>query len=47
MEQEYCKCENSSSVYSESNELGFWDVCTDCGKVIEDSFENHPGLTEE
>lgn len=42
-ETEYCKCKNGSGVYSEINDFGYWLVCNDCHKVIEDSFEyfNH------
>lgn len=42
-ETEYCKCKNSSGVYSPTNDFGYWDVCKDCDKVIEDSYEyfNH------
>ena len=35
---EYCKCEKSSSVYSESDDFGCWSVCSDCKKVVEDSY---------
>ena len=40
---QYCKCKNSSSVFSENNDFGYWLKCCDCDKVIEDSFEyfNH------
>ena len=43
MDQEFCSCEKSSSVYSESDDFGCWDVCNDCKKPIEDSYEyfNH------
>jgi hypothetical protein len=39
-EQDYCSCENDSGVYSRSNEWGEWDCCTDCDKVIEDSYRS-------
>lgn len=35
---DYCQCEKSSSVYSDTDNWGCWDVCSDCGKVIEDSY---------
>jgi hypothetical protein len=35
---DYCQCENSSSVYSETNDWGYWNVCSDCNKAIEDSY---------
>ena len=39
--EDYCKCENRTSAGSETNEMGYWLVCSDCGKVIEDTFEYH------
>lgn len=39
--KDYCKCKEVNSVSSEIGEWGYWDVCNDCGKVIEDSFEYH------
>lgn len=43
MEKDYCKCENPSSVYTDDDDWGHWDVCSDCGKPIEDSYQyyNH------
>ena len=42
---EYCTCNGRSSVYSdtESNEFGYWLVCNNCNKKIEDEFHyyNH------
>ena len=37
-EVSYCKCPHQSSVTSESEEYGYWDVCCDCGKPLEDGF---------
>ncbi len=39
----YCKCLNRSSITSEPEEWGYWYVCCDCGKPIEDGFHyyNH------
>ena len=34
----YCKCPHSSSITSEIEEWGYWDVCCDCGKPLEDGF---------
>jgi hypothetical protein len=40
---DYCKCLNSSSVTSELGDWGYWLICCDCGKRLEDSFHyyNH------
>ena len=40
---DYCRCQKCSSVSTEDTGFGFWLVCCDCGKRIEDSFEyyNH------
>ncbi len=39
----YCKCPHPSSITSEIEEWGYWDVCCDCGKPLEDGFHyyNH------
>lgn len=39
----FCQCEHSSSYHTDTNDWGQWDVCNDCNKPIEDSFEyyNH------
>lgn len=42
----YCKCPHPSSVTSESEEYGYWDVCCDCGKPLEDGahyYNNYDG----
>ncbi len=36
---EFCKCEQTSSVHTETNDIGQWDVCNICNKPMEDSFE--------
>lgn len=43
MDREFCSCGNRSSVYNESDGFGSWDVCSNCKKPIEDSYEyfNH------
>ncbi len=40
---DFCKCKNSSGVYTNTGSWGHWDICLDCNKVIEDSFSyyNH------
>ncbi len=35
-EVDYCTCE-VSKVYTEQNDMGHWDVCDICKKVIEDT----------
>ncbi|WP_187115127.1 hypothetical protein [Clostridium tyrobutyricum] len=36
--QEFCKCKNRPSVYSEEDDWGYWLVCAQCRKPIEDSY---------
>ena len=38
--EEFCKCKHRSGITSdtESDEFGYWDICCDCGKRIEDGF---------
>jgi len=38
---EFCTCKESSGVYSEVDEWGYWLRCSDCDKVIEDSYTYH------
>ncbi len=38
-ETEFCKCEHSSSVYTEMDMWGHWDVCNDCSKPVEGTYE--------
>ncbi|HEY8891398.1 MAG TPA: hypothetical protein VIM70_14210 [Clostridium sp.] len=38
-EVDYCKCENSSGVYTRMDGFGFWYMCSDCDKVVEDSYK--------
>ena len=39
-ENDYCKCNAPSSVTSdtESSDFGYWFVCCDCGKRLENEF---------
>lgn len=37
---DYCTCKHCSSVSSECDDWNEWDVCCDCGKVIEDSYRS-------
>ncbi|MBW9159460.1 hypothetical protein [Clostridium tagluense] len=43
MEQEFCKCMRTSSIYDEIDDWGHWDMCVDCNKPIEGTYEffNH------
>lgn len=41
-EQEFCSCDDVPSIttgYEDS--WGYWDVCTKCGKRIEDGYHYH------
>lgn len=42
-DDDYCKCKNCTSLTSQIDEFGYWDVCCDCGKPLEDGFHyyNH------
>ena len=36
--EDYCTCKRRSSITSEIEEWGYWDVCNDCHKPIEDTY---------
>jgi len=40
---EYCSCSNKSVTTGFEDDFGFWDVCVNCGKRLEDGFHyyNH------
>lgn len=42
-EPPYCECKVLNSVSTEIGEWGQWDVCNDCNRPVEDTFEyfNH------
>lgn len=42
-EIEYCQCTHRSAITAVDGEWGYWDVCCDCGKPLEDGFHyyNH------
>lgn len=42
-EMDFCKCENITEITSQLDEFGYWDVCCNCGKPVEDGFHyyNH------
>ena len=44
---EYCTCENLKSVHSENDDFMRWDVCDDCGKVLEFSFESLENIEDD
>lgn len=37
---DYCRCEKSSGVHTEISDWCQYDVCNDCGKVLEDGFRS-------
>lgn len=41
--KEFCKCKSCTSVTSEPGEFGYWDICCNCGKPLEDGYHyyNH------
>ena len=41
--REYCQCTHPSTVTTVEDEWGYWDVCCDCGKPLEDGvhYYNH------
>lgn len=45
LNQDFCTCNNKAAITSEDDGSGFgyWYVCTDCGKRIEDGYHyyNH------
>ena len=42
---DFCSCKNITSIYTdtESSDFGYWEVCSNCNKKIEDGFHyyNH------
>lgn len=40
---DFCKCTHCSAITSQMEEFGYWDVCCNCGKPLEDGFHyfNH------
>ena len=34
----FCKCAHSLSVFTKMDALGYWYVCSDCNKPIEDTY---------
>lgn len=40
---DYCRCEHHSAIITQEEEFGYWDVCCNCGKPLEDGFHyfNH------
>lgn len=38
--KDYCKCDKSSGVHTETDEWYQYDICNDCGKVLEDGIRN-------
>ena len=47
---DYCKCRSTSFTTGFENDWGYWDVCTKCGKRIEDGlhmFNHYDGQDHE
>ena len=36
--EDFCTCKKPSAITSLIEEFGYWDVCCDCHKPIEDGF---------
>ena len=43
MKREYCKCENPKLVYTDFDDFAQWDVCGECNKEIDETYQylNH------
>lgn len=43
MNNDYCKCKHIKSITTEEGDFGYWDVCCQCGKRIENGlhYYNH------
>ena len=43
MGKDYCQCDTIECVSTDIDDFGQWDVCSKCGKPIEDTYEyfNH------
>ena len=37
----FCTCAHPSSIYTQMDEWGYWDMCSDCHRPIEDTYEYH------
>mgnify|MGYP007131982960 CR=1 FL=1 len=37
---DFCQCKNPSSVYTETDNFYQYDICNDCGKVLEDGIRS-------
>lgn len=37
---DFCKCQNRSGVHTETDDWYQYDICNDCGKIIEDGIRN-------
>lgn len=36
---EYCTCEKCTQTYTVTDDFAQWDVCSNCNKPIEDTYE--------
>ena len=41
MIKDCCTCEGTLKIYSTIVEFGYWDICSNCDKPIEDGFHYH------
>ncbi len=41
--EDYCQCLSCKSLTTYEDEFGYWDICCECGKPLEDGFHyyNH------
>lgn len=37
---DFCKCQNRSGIHTETDDWYQYDICNDCGKIIEDGIRN-------
>ena len=44
---EFCECELANGTYTETNDFGWWDMCVECNKVIDGTFEFHSSGLED
>lgn len=40
-DDDYCKCESVTATYTDVGEFGYTDMCSECGKPLEDGFHYH------
>lgn len=35
---DYCQCEHIKGIHTVNGEFGYWELCSECDKPIEDGF---------